>query len=150
MRKPTGCWMLLLAFALLSGCAGGQKQAQPVVDTAMISAATDSLNKAFVAAVDARDTTLIVSFYAEDAHFLPPNAPRREGRDSIRTAWVEFLVMPDSKLAFTSSQKLISEAGDMVVDVGAYDFTGKDPKGKPIHDVGKYVTVLRKVNGDPA
>jgi ketosteroid isomerase-like protein len=118
------------------------------VDTAAITASADSLINAFTAAVAARDTNLIVSLYADDARFLPANMPRKDGRDSIRTAWVGFLMMPDLKVSIASKDKLISEAGDIVVDVGTYDLTGKDPKGKPIHDVGKYVTVLKKVNGE--
>lgn len=56
--------------------------------------------------------------------------------------------MPGFDLRPVSNTKIISEAGDLVVDLGTYEFSGTDPKGKPMHDTGKYVTAIKKVNGE--
>ena len=39
-----------------------------------------------------------------------------------------------------------AEAGDLAVDVGAYDFKATPPGGKPVHEVGKYATVFKKTD----
>ena len=43
--------------------------------------------------------------------------------------------------------EIVSQAGDMVVDLGTYDYQGLDPKQKPVQDVGKYVSVYKQVDG---
>ena len=52
------------------------------------------------------------------------------------------------ELVPTANTKIVSEAGDMVVELGTYVFKGADPKGKPMSDIGKYVTVYKRVNGE--
>jgi len=136
----------VIVLALMGSCTTAQKAEAPKADTAVITAAIDSLNKAFTAAVAARDTETVVSFYADDAEVLPPGAPRSTGRDGIRAAWVGFLRMPDLSLTPQSVKVLNSDAGDLVVDVGSYTMSVKGPKG-PIEDVGKYVTVYKKTDG---
>ena len=57
------------------------------------------------------------------------------------------LSAPGTQLVLTSGQKIVSQAGDMVVDLGTYDYQGLDPKQKPVQDVGKYVSVYKQVDG---
>lgn len=112
-----------------------------------MSASLDSLNKAFVAAVAARDTDAVVAFYSGDAHVLIPGMPRADGHNAIRKVWVEFLGTPGLELNITASQPIFTEAGDMIIDLGSYDMKSTDPKGKPMEDVGKYTTIFKKDNG---
>jgi uncharacterized protein (TIGR02246 family) len=147
MRRSRALWIgVLLLAALVAGCTGGQKKA-PVVDTAAISAAVDSVSQAFNAAVAARDTTAVADLYADDAHMLPASAPRADGKEALHKQWAVFLATPGLQLTSVSNQKIVSEAGDLVVDLGTYDFKATGPKHKPLHDVGKYVTVFKKVDG---
>ncbi len=148
MRFPSGCWVLTLALAtvLAGGCATGRRPAT-AADTAAIEAAADSLTQAENTAIAARDTNAIADCYTADARMLPPNLPRVEGRDAIRATWARMLAMPGLTLTLASGQKLVSESGDLVVDLGTYAFTARGPKGKPLQDTGKYVTVLKKVDG---
>ena len=146
MRKLVGRVMFgLIVLALMGSCTTAQKAETPKADTAAITAAVDSINKAFTAAIAARDTESVVSFYADDAEVLPPGSPRASGKDGIRAAWVGFLRIPDLSLTPQSVKVLNSDAGDLVVDVGSYTMKAKGPKG-PIEDVGKYVTVYRKTD----
>ncbi len=135
----------LMGIVLIGACAGQQAQT-PVADTAAVTAAVDSVNKAFLAAVLARDTTAIANFYSDDARLLPANAPRANGREAIGHAWAGFLGMPNLQLSFTSSEVIVSQAGDLAIDIGAYDMKWNDAKGKPMNDVGKYVTVMKKTD----
>ena len=67
------------------------------------------------------------------------------GREAIRASWARVLATPGLNLTFASNDLIVAEAGDMAIDIGAYQMTMNDPKGKPIHDVGKYVTIFKKV-----
>ena len=146
MRHRIAGWTLSVLLAVLIGACTSQPKT-PAVDTAAISAALDSLNTAFVAAVAARDTSAVASFYASDAQLLPPGMPRVDGQDAIRTSWAGFLRTPGLEFHITSVNPIITEAGDMVIDVGSYTMKSTDAKGKPMEDVGKYVTVLKKADG---
>jgi uncharacterized protein (TIGR02246 family) len=147
MHMTHARWALVLAAAvLLGGCADGRKPA-PAVDTAAIGAAVDSVKQACNAAIAARDTNAIAECYATDARVLPASMPRVEGKDAIRTWWAMALSAPGLELTLTPGQKLVSEAGDMVVDIGTYDYKAAGPKGQPMKDRGKHVTVLKKVDG---
>lgn len=147
MRTSKALTILSLALlVLLGGCAGGQKQA-PAVDTAAITAAIDSIDQALNTAVAAKDTNAILGIYADDANVLPPSMARADGKDAIHKVWAGFLSTPGAQLTMTPGQKIVSQAGDLVVDLGTYDYSAMGPKKKPLHDVGKYVTVFKQVNG---
>jgi uncharacterized protein (TIGR02246 family) len=147
MRTPKTLTILSLALVvLLGGCAGGQKQA-PAVDTAAITAVIDSLGQAMNTAIAAKDTNAIVAMYADDAYLLPPSMVRADGKDAIHKIWAGFLSTPGAQLTLTPGQKIFSQAGDLVVDIGTFDFRATGPTGKPMHDVGKYVTVFKQVDG---
>ncbi len=141
-------WLLApLLIALVGACAAQPPAPAPAVDTAAITAALDSVNQGFAAAVTARDTNAVVNFYSDDARVLPAGMPAVHGRDAIRLFWVEMLKTPGLAISITRNTPIISEAGDLIVDVGSYRMTMNDASGKPMEDVGKYVTVLKKVNG---
>jgi uncharacterized protein (TIGR02246 family) len=148
MRSSAARWSLpILLVAVMSGCAGAPPP-PPAVDQAAIGAAIDSITHAFGAALAARDTSALAAMYADDAHLLAPNMARVDGRDGIRSAWAGFVSMPGMELVPTTNTKIISEAGDMVVELGSYTFKFQDPTGNTQTDVGKYATVHKKVNGE--
>lgn len=138
--------LALLSLALMTGCTTAPPA--PAVDQAAISAAIDSLNTAYSGGVAARDTSAMVAFYADDGRVMAPNMPKAEGREAIRAAWAGFFSTPGLELTPTSNTKIVSEAGDMVVDIGSYVFKFTDPSGKAQADTGKYATVFKKVNGE--
>lgn len=147
MRSSAARWSLpILLVALMSGCAGAPTP--PVVDQAAIGTEITAITTAFKDGLAARDTNAIGNMYADDAHLLAPNAPRTDGKEAIRSAWAGFMSMPGMELVPTTSSTMVSEAGDMVVELGTYTFKAQDPSGKPMADNGKYVTVYKKVNGE--
>lgn len=148
MRSSSTRWSLpILLASWLGGCASAPP-APPAVDQAAIGIAIDSVSAVYNAAVAARDTNAIVNMYADDAHLMPANAPRADGKDAVRQGWVGFLSIPGMELTSVSNTKIVSEAGDMVVDLGSFVFKFEPQPGKPITDTGKYTTVFRKVNGE--
>src|SRR5438093_7936454 len=110
----------LILTALMGSCATSSKPPAPAMDQTAAEAIIASLNQKFAAAVAARDTDQVVGFYADDAHVLPANAPRADGREAIRATWVQFLRTPGLSLVPTSTQVIVSGAGDLLIDVGSY------------------------------
>ncbi|MGH7731109.1 MAG: YybH family protein [Candidatus Eiseniibacteriota bacterium] len=148
MRSSAAGWLLpVLLVAAMSGCTSAPPTPAPV-DQAAIGATIEGITTAFTAAVAARDTNAIGNMYADDARLMPPNSPRVDGKDAIRSAWAGFVTIPGMELVPTGTEKLISEAGDMVVELGTYTFKFQDPTGKAQTDNGKFVTVYKKVNGE--
>ena len=148
MRSSAARWSLPILFAALMGGCTSAPPATPAVDQAAIGAAIDVITPAFFAAVAARDTNALANMYAEDAHLLAPNMPRADGRDAIRQSWAGFMAIPGVELTGTANTKLISEAGDMVVELGTYVSKWQGAGGRVEADNGKYVTVYKKVNGE--
>ena len=136
-RPPS---FLVPALMITAACA-------PTVDRAAEEQAIRDLDREWVAAVAARDTVAIANLYAEDGYFMPPNAPRVDGRGAIRGAWAEMFQMPNVSLTFAPTDIVIAEAGDMAYDIGTYNFGMDGPDGR-IEDNGKYVVVWQKVNGE--
>ena len=148
MRTRDIRWLVVLAWIAAMGCSGmsqkSQTSAPPAADPAGAMAAVDSLNKAYMSAVAARDSNTINAMYADDAFLMPQGMPTMSGREAIHTGWSGFLATPGLDLKFQSTKKIVSKDADMVVDVGTYQQTMKDPKGKTVEDKGKYVTIFRK------
>lgn len=147
MRTREVRWVLPLALIVaIGGCSGMQKteSSAPAADPAAAMAAADSLNQVYLKAVAARDSNTIIAMYADEAYLMPQGMPTMSGRQAIHTGWTGFLATPGLDLKFQSTKKMVSEAGDMVVDVGTYQQKMQDAKGKMVEDNGKYVTVFRK------
>jgi uncharacterized protein (TIGR02246 family) len=95
-------------------------------------------------AATAKDVEGYLSFFAEDALALPPNASMLTGKDSMRKGLSEEMANPGFALSWQASKAEASRGGDLAYTVGTYQFTLNDPKGKPISDRGKYMTVWKK------
>lgn len=142
-------WLLsVLTILLAAGCSKTQQETKPAVDTSAITAQIDSLNQVFLTAVTAKDSVALANMYADDARLLPSGMARVDGRDGIRSMWGGFLQTPGLDFQFQSTEKIVSEAGDLVVDIGTFHMKWTGAKGKPAEDVGKFVTVFKKVNGE--
>lgn len=141
-----GLLVLVLA-AMVGACTTSQQSAAPPqADHAAIQASIDSMDNVFNAAVAARDTETVVSFYAADARVLPPGAPMTQGQDGARKMWVEMLRMPGLSFTIHTNEVVTSEGGDLAIALGNFALKGQGPKGE-FTDNGKYVTVFKKVDG---
>ncbi len=139
--------LVALAIVAFAGCAGPGRPAAPAVDEAAIAAAVDSFIAVHNAAITARDTDGVVALYTDDASILPAGAPRVDGADAIRGLWRGSLSLPGMGMTLASQRKIVSQGGDMVADIGTYDFHMLGSRGDTLRDAGKYVTVMKKVDG---
>ncbi len=139
--RPVSLIFALATAASVGGCARH-------ADVAAEARTIRELEKQWVQAVAAKDTTAIGNVYAEDGEFLPPGAPRVSGRAAVRSAWAALLKAPNLSLSFASSKVVVSSAGDLAVATGPYQLGMDGPKGQRIADVGKFVEAWTRVNGE--
>jgi uncharacterized protein (TIGR02246 family) len=100
---------------------------------------------AWVKVVAAKDFEKSVSYYADDASVLMPNAPAINGKDAIRAALKPLFDDPNFAMAFQGSRIEVAKSGDLGYTQGTYTLTLTDPKTKkPFTDKGKYVTAYKK------
>jgi uncharacterized protein (TIGR02246 family) len=138
------------ALILAAGCA--QQSAPPTTqDHSGISSATDvkshlrTLDAELVAALAAKNIDKVSGFYADDAQFLEPGTAPAVGREEIHKSWAALITSPSFvSLTFSANAVNVSEAGDVAWEVGTYDASTKDPKGKPTAEKGKYVLIWKK------
>ncbi len=139
--RPVSLIFALTTAASVGGCG-------PHADIASEERTIRELEKQWVQAVAAKDTTTIGNVYAEDGEFLPPGAPRVSGRAAVRSAWAALLKAPNLSLTFASSTVVVSSAGDLAVATGPYKLGLDGPKGQRIEDAGKFVEAWTRVNGE--
>ncbi len=131
-----GC-MALLTFTL--AC---QRQAP---DTrAAVESELKELDAQWSKVAAAKDLDKTVSYYADDAIVLPPNAPAATTKEAIRGVWKDMITNPGFAGGWKPTKVEVAKSGDLAYLSGTYDFTLNDAKGKPVKDRGKYVEVWKK------
>jgi ketosteroid isomerase-like protein len=84
-----------------------------------------------------------VSYYADDASVLPPNAPIATGKQAIRGVWATLLT-PDTTVSWEVTKADAARSGELAYVEGVYQITARNPKGKSQEDKGKLVEVWKK------
>ena len=136
--KVVFCGCLAL-FLLTSACAP-----QPPADTrAADEKIIRDLDAQWSKTALAGDIEGTVSYYAEDATFLPTNAPAAVGKQAIRPLWAAMLV-PGVSVSWQVNKVEVARSGDLAYLVGVYQVNAKDPRGNPMNDTGKLVEVWKK------
>ena|SRR5439155_10762979 len=92
----------------------------------------------------AKDVDKAVSYYAESAVVMPPNASAATTKESIRSAWKEMLTTPGAAISWKTTKVEVAKAGDLAYVSGTYEETMTDASGKPVKDRGKYVEIFKK------
>ncbi|QPD00513.1 SgcJ/EcaC family oxidoreductase [Qipengyuania soli] len=147
--------MLLVATSLtLASCDTPNEQATAVPPEAAAPADTAAEEQAIRAQVarwhdliKAKDAAAIAQLYVEDGAFMPANAPIAKGRAAIEQNWAGLIATPGFDLAISPEQIVVSSSGDLAMDRGTYRLTVA-PDGKEQVEIGKYVVVWRKVEGE--
>lgn len=101
-------------------------------------------DRAFARTAVDRDFDRFLSFWAEDAAFLPSNAPMVTGREAIGADWAPLFNDPALRLTWEPLRAQVARAGDLGYTVGAYELTRRSPEGNPTTRRGKYLTVWKK------
>lgn len=107
-------------------------------------AAIRALDEQWSAAAAKNDLEATLSFYAEDAVLLAPNAPIAADPKSIRESWAGLLA-PNTATSWKVTKVEVAKSGELGYLYGTYQLTIKDSKGGPdINDTGKILEVWKK------
>jgi uncharacterized protein (TIGR02246 family) len=106
-----------------------------------------ALDRQWQAAVDAKDVTAAAAVFAPDGIVMPANGPMIVGREGIEMWFSEWLVSPEVSNSFAPDVIEVAASGDLAHDRGSYRFVMDTPEGR-IEDVGKYVVVWKKIDGE--
>ena len=104
---------------------------------------------AYAAAVLAGDPIKIAAFYTDDGVEMMPGRQWAQGRTAIQALHQELCSGPVKVTGFSFTHLESSIVGDTAYDVGTYRETMTVPgAGGPVEDVGKYVAILKRANGE--
>ncbi len=95
-------------------------------------------------AAAAKDLDRTVSYYADDAIVLPPNAPLAAGQEAFRREWNGMFAAFSGTLHWEPTKVEVSRGGDLAYIVGTYEGTLSSPNRNPAKDRGKYLEVWKK------
>lgn len=140
MRKVSTFAVLALA-AVVSACAAPKAQEFTRTDAEAIRKSSDELTAAF----NAKDIEKVMSLYAETAAFMPPNAPMLRGKDALKTYFDRLLARGATNLKLVPED--VSGNGPMAYESGTYSVEYEGSGGATARDRGKYLRVLRNMNG---
>ncbi|MBI3665573.1 MAG: SgcJ/EcaC family oxidoreductase [Acidobacteria bacterium] len=131
------CCIALIGFTL--AC-----QQTPPDTRAADETAIRDLDAQWSKAAAAKDAESAVSYYAEDAAIMPPNAPIATGKEAIRGVWKNMVAAPGFAVSWKATKAEVAKSGDLAYLIGTYELTMNDASGNPVNDRGKYVEVWRK------
>lgn len=123
----------ILTCAAILACAACNQNASapaPKTEAASESTAIESLEKAQLTAIGARDQAGSTSLYADDAIFINERGQASRGKDAIAATFKEFLADPTTKFDYTPGEKVISQSGDMAYSTAEFSVSYTDPATK--------------------
>jgi uncharacterized protein (TIGR02246 family) len=131
--------ILALAVCGFSGCA------REAADTrAQDERAIRATDTATLKAAQAKNVDGVAASYAEDASWLPPNAPMVTGKASIRAGWSKLIANPGFNIDWQIDRVEVARSGDLAYVIYAYQMALVNAQGKTVDDHGKNMAVWRK------
>ena len=145
MRHASKGWILSILIGLAACLAACQQQPQAPPDTrASDEAAIRDLDTQWSKATGGKSIEQFVSYFADDATFLPPNVAAITSKEGIQKWGSELMSNPGFAVTWQPSKAEVSRGGDLGYTLGTYELKLAGPKGKPVTDHGKYLTVWQK------
>lgn len=136
MRYAVTIATLALTVAVSACTTGANQQEFTRADADAIRQTAAELSAAF----NAKQVDKIVSLYADNSVFMPPNAPLMRGREPLQSFY-SGIVERAAKLELTPEE--VNGHGPLAFESGTYSLTYE----KGDRDRGKYVRILRNTAG---
>ena len=105
------------------------------------------IDAAWSHALENRDLDKLMSNYSEDADFLSPDVPLIHGKEKIRERFAKRMALPGYSASFVPTKIVVSEAGDMAYEIGAFRATLNNEAGEPVVRAGKHLVTWGKSRG---
>jgi uncharacterized protein (TIGR02246 family) len=105
------------------------------------------IDAAWSRALQNKDLDQVISNYAEDASFLPPDEPIVVGRAQIREWFAKRVSLPGYSATFAATTVRVSKSGDIAYELGTFRVSINDPAGKPVVHLGKHLVTWEKRDG---
>jgi ketosteroid isomerase-like protein len=131
--------LVLTIAAFCCGCKNEQPDTRAQDEGAIRAACVATLK-----AAQANDVDGAIANYANDADWLPPNAPIVHGKAAIRAGWAKLIGNPGFTIDWQINKLEVSRAGDLAYTIYTYQMAVDGANGKPITDQGKDMAVWKK------
>ncbi len=136
----------------LAACGGSSSGPQAPATAPAMTGDTRAADEEAIRAADlawskaagSKDAAATAAFYAENAVLMAPMAPVTKGRDAIQQAFTTMMQDPNFALSFTPTKIVVAKSGDLAYDLGDFQLTVSQKKGKPNTLKAKYVVVWGK------
>lgn len=144
-KTVVGSLLVVLVLAAAGGAYWFKTHSKPatVLTPQQIIAEVKAADTQWSKAAESRNILNVMSFYADNASILPPNAEMVSKTPDMRKVWTDMLT-PATTLTWTPGNVEVASSGDVAYDQGFYLMTTQVAKGKPVLDRGKYLKVWQK------
>jgi ketosteroid isomerase-like protein len=105
------------------------------------------IDAAWSQALQGKDLDKVMSNYAEEASFLPPDEPIVQGRGNIREWFAKRMALPGYSATFSPTTVVVSKSRDIAYELGTFQVTINDESGKPVLHLGKHLVTWQKRSG---
>ena len=113
--------------------------------------AADAVNRTaqeILAALQAKDSAKVNSYYAPDAVIATTGRPAAKDGRAVSKAIMDDLADPNFKMSLSHEKTEVAASGDLAYRRGSYKITAMNPQTKQVeHSVGTYLTVFKKQAG---
>ena len=99
----------------------------------------------FIAAYNAKDATQVSRLFTDGGAVLPPNASTVRGTENVRIYYTKRFDQGASDLSLQA--QTVAGSGGLAFASGDYRLTMAPPGGTAQRDRGKFIFILRDVNG---
>ena len=102
------------------------------------------IDAAWSEALKNKDLDKVMTNYAEDASFLPPDEPIVRGQGKIREWFAKRIALPGYSASFVPNTIVVSRSKDMAYELGTFRVAVNDQAGKPVVHSGKHLVAWQK------
>jgi uncharacterized protein (TIGR02246 family) len=96
----------------------------------------------------AGDAAALTALYTADAIVQAPGAPRASGSQAIQELFAGMLEYPISSISLDTDVVEVAASGDIAYGAGTFTMSGTSADGTEWSDQGKYMEVLKNVDGE--
>jgi ketosteroid isomerase-like protein len=134
---------LLFAALLFTAACTQQPPPEPPDTRAAEEAAIREGSAGMLAAAQAKDADRLVSYFTDDVVVHYSNFPQ-QNKQEARDGWAGVMANAGYAIQWGAHHVEVARSGDLAVELGNYEFTQNDARGRPVVERGTYIQSWRK------